>query len=70
MPRLCGSHRIRIQSEIASRAKSLRLKSLDMSRTVGRGSLDTPKFGRKSLDMGRQIAEIPKFGRHNLNMGR
>ena len=70
MSRLCGSHRIRMQTQIASRAESLRLESLDVSRTVGRESLDTPKFGRKSLDMGRQITEIPKFGRHNLNMGR
>ena len=37
-----------------SRAESLSLESLDMSRAVGRESLDIPKFGRKSLDMGRK----------------
>ena len=53
-----------------SRAESLSLKSLDMSRAVGRESLDISKFGREILDMGRESLDIPKFGRESLDMGR
>ena len=52
--------------KLHSRAESLRLKSLDMSRPVCRKSMDIPKFGRESLDMCRQSLDIPKFG-HRLS---
>ena len=51
-----------------SRAESLSLQSLDMSRAVGRESLDIQKFGRKNLEMGREKLDIQKFGRQSLDM--
>ena len=54
--------------KLHSRAESLSLESLDMSRFVGRESLDIPKFGRKSLDMGRESLDIPKLGRESLDI--
>ena len=56
--------------KLHSRAESMSLESLDMSRAVGRLSLDIPKFGRESLDMGRESLDIPKFGRKSLDLGR
>ena len=50
------------------RAESLSLESLDMSRAVGRESLDMPKFGRERLDMGRESLDIAKFGRESLDL--
>ena len=41
-----------------------------MSRAVGRGSLDNPKFGGESLDIGRKSLKIPKLGQKSLDMGR
>ena len=57
-------------TKLHSRAESLSLESLDMSRAVDRESLDIPKFGRISLDMGRESLDIPKFVRESLDMGR
>ena len=54
--------------KLHSRAESLSLESLDMSRDVGREGLDIPKFGRESLDMGRKSRDTgsqdacPDFG--------
>ena len=58
------------RSKLHSRAESLCLERLDMSRAVGRESLDKPKIGREILAMGRESLDIPKFGRKNLEMGR
>ena len=56
--------------KLHSRAESLSLEILDMSRAVGRKCLNIPKFGRESLEMGRESLDIPKFGRESLDMGR
>ena len=56
--------------KLHSRTESLSLESLDMSRAVGRESLNIPKFGRESLDMGGENLDIRKFGRQSLDMGR
>ena len=63
MSRAKGRTASGFRPKLHSRAESLSLESLDMSRTVGRKSLDIPKFGRENLD-------IPKFGRESLDMGR
>ena len=69
MSRAKGRAASGFRPKLHSRAESLSLESLDMSRFVGRESLDIPKFGRKSLDMGRESLDIPKFGRESLDMG-
>ena len=43
--------------KLHSRAESLSLESLNMSRAVGRESLDIPKFGREILDKGRETLD-------------
>ena len=58
--------------KLHSRAESLSLESLDMSRAVGRESLDIPKFGRECLEMGREslypwTTSLPE--RHNVIYG-
>ena len=70
MSRAKGRAASGFRPKLHSRAASLSLESLDMSRFVGRENLDIPKFGRKSLDMGRESLDIPKFGRESLDMGR
>ena len=56
--------------KLHSRAESLSLESLDLSRAVSRANLDISKFGRESLDNIRESLDIPKFGRESLDMGR
>ena len=65
MSRAKGRASSRFRPKLHSRAESLSLESLDMSRE----SLDILKFGRESLDMGRKSLDIPKFGRESLDMG-
>ena len=69
-PDLKGRATSGFRPKLHSRAESLSLESLDMSRDVGRESLDLPTFGRESLDMGRKKLDIPKFGRDSLEIGR
>ena len=58
LPDSCPDFRRRatsgFRSTLHSHTESLRLESLDISRAVGRESLDIPKFGRESLEMGRE----------------
>ena len=70
MSRAKGRAASGFRSKLHSRAESLSLKSLDMSRAVGRESLDIPNFGHESLDIGRESLNIQKFGRESLDMVR
>ena len=77
MSRAKGRAASGFRPKLHSRAESLSLESLDMSRAVGRESLDIPKLGgesldmgRESLDMGRKSLDIPNFGRESLDIGR
>ena len=71
MSRAKGRAASGFRPKLHSRAESSSLESLDMSRAVGRESLNIPKFGRESLDMGREnLDNIPKFGHESLDMGR
>ena len=54
MSRAKGRAASGFRSKWHSQAESLSLESLDMSRAVGRESLDMPKFGHKNLEMGRK----------------
>ena len=50
--------------KLHSRAESLTLESLDMSRAVSRESLDIPKFGCESLEMGRESLDMGRVITH------
>ena len=69
-PDLKGRATSGFRPKLHSRAESLSLEILDISRAVGRACLNIPKIGRLSLEMGRESLDIPKFGRESLDMGR
>ena len=62
-PDFKGRATSRFRPKLHSRAESLSLESLNMSRAVGRESLEYPKFGHQSLDM---CLSRPNFGMSRL----
>ena len=71
-PGVVGSAASKFRPKLHSRARSLSLESLAMSRAVGcRDSLDIPKICRESLDtpkICRESLDIPKICRESLDM--